>query len=54
MERRSDGPDDGRFDPVLEGLDPSDRFGTRAYLTAHPEAAASGLPALVHHLRSGA
>lgn len=36
------------------GLDPSDRFGTRAYLTAHPEAAASGLPALVHHLRSGA
>ncbi len=37
-----------------QGLDPSDRFATRAYLAAHPEAVASGLPALVHHLRTGA
>jgi hypothetical protein len=34
------------------GLDPSERFHTGAYLAAHPDT--QGLPALVHHLRSGA
>lgn len=33
-------------------LDPSERFDTGAYLAAHPDT--DGLPALVHHLRSGA
>lgn len=33
-------------------LDPSERFDTGAYLAAHPDT--GGLPALVHHLRSGA
>ena len=32
------------------GLDPSERFDTRAYLATHPDT--RGLPALVHHLRS--
>jgi hypothetical protein len=33
-----------------QGLDPSELFGTRAHLDAHPEA--GDLPALVHHLRT--
>jgi hypothetical protein len=36
------------------GLDPGERFSTGRYLADHPEAVATGLPALVHHLRSGA
>lgn len=34
------------------GLDPSEEFSTSRYLTEHPDT--GGLPALVHHLRSGA
>lgn len=34
------------------GLDPSEGFSTSRYLTEHPDT--GGLPALVHHLRSGA
>ncbi|WP_457208022.1 hypothetical protein [Nocardioides sp. P5_C9_2] len=33
-------------------LDPSEAFSTSRHLTAHPDT--GGLPALVHHLRSGA
>ncbi len=33
-------------------LDPSEAFSTSRYLTEHPDT--GGLPALVHHLRSGA
>ncbi len=34
------------------GLDPSEGFGTRAYLAEHPDA--GDVPALVHHLRATA
>lgn len=34
------------------GLDPSEAFSTSRYLAEHPDT--GGLPALVHHLRSGA
>ena len=45
MERRSDGPDDERFDPVLEGLDPSDpevqAFAEHLDRMQHPNADAT-------------
>lgn len=34
-------------------LDPSEDFDTKRYLLRHPEAAASGVPALVHAERNG-
>ena len=35
-----------------EGLNPSARFNTKRYLARHPEAGDSGLPALVHLVRT--
>lgn len=35
-----------------QGLNPSARFNTKRYLARHPEARDSGVPALVHYLRT--
>ena len=51
-----------RMDPLvhyarwgwLEGRDPSARFDTVDYLSAHPDVYAAGLNPLEHYLRAGA